>query len=176
MARPALEKRKKTTMSKSRRVLTALLVVAFVAAPALAGEAGETAEANEASIEVLRQTLRSNRKAFVAVNLGLTDAEAVVFWPVYDRYQADLKASADQLVSVIEAYARTFGKTTDAEARKLVDTYLEAERDRAALRLAYFEPFSKALPGRKLMRFYQIENKIDAVLRYDIAAAIPVVE
>jgi hypothetical protein len=32
------------------------------------------------------------------------------------------------------------------------------------------------LPGRKVMRFYQIENKIDAVLRYELAASIPVVE
>jgi hypothetical protein len=27
-----------------------------------------------------------------------------------------------------------------------------------------------------VMRFYQIENKIDAVLRYELARAIPVVE
>jgi len=32
------------------------------------------------------------------------------------------------------------------------------------------------VPGRKLVRFYQIENKMDAVLRYELAAEIPVVE
>ena len=36
--------------------------------------------------------------------------------------------------------------------------------------------FSKALPGRKVARLYQIENKMDAVMRYDLAGQIPVVE
>ena len=35
--------------------------------------------------------------------------------------------------------------------------------------------FSKALPGRKVARFYQIENKMDAIVRYELAETIPVV-
>jgi hypothetical protein len=65
---------------------------------------------------------------------------------------------------------------TDEKATALVDEYLAAERDRVEVRRAFREPISKSLPGRKLMRFYQIENKIDAVLRYELAATIPVVE
>ncbi len=38
------------------------------------------------------------------------------------------------------------------------------------------DEFAKALPGRKVARFYQIENKMDAVIRYNLAATIPVVE
>ena len=34
----------------------------------------------------------------------------------------------------------------------------------------------KVLPGKKAARFYQIENKMDAVIRYDLASEIPVVE
>ena len=36
--------------------------------------------------------------------------------------------------------------------------------------------FAKVLPGRTVARFYQIENKMDAVLRFDLAEAIPVIE
>ena len=68
------------------------------------------------------------------------------------------------------------GSTTDDEARKLIDDYLAIQRDRVALRRSYVEPFAEALSGRKLMRFYQIENKIDAVMRYELAASIPVIE
>ena len=44
------------------------------------------------------------------------------------------------------------------------------------MRRKYLEPIGEALPGRKVMRFYQIENKMDAVLRYELAETIPVVE
>ena len=157
-------------MSKTRWVLAVLLLFVFAAAPAGAGEA------DEASMEILRDTLRSNKKALVAVNLALSDEEARAFWPVYDRYQAELTVVGDRLLQVIEDYTRTFGSTTDAQARKLVDDYLVIQRDRVELRHSYVEPFAEALPGRKLMRFYQIENKIDAVMRHELAASIPVIE
>jgi hypothetical protein len=146
------------------------LLIAFAASPIRAGEA------DEASLEILRDTLRTNKKALVDVNLTLTDEEARLFWPVYERYQADLLAVNDRLLRVIDSYAANFASMTDEKATALVDEYLAAERDRVEVRRAFREPISKALPGRKLMRFYQIENKIDAVLRYELAATIPVVE
>ena len=157
-------------MSRPSLLLAASLLLVFAAAPLQAGEA------DEASVEILRDTLRSNKKAIVDVNLALSDSEARAFWPVYDRYQKDLAAVQDRLVQVIEDYRASFGSMTDEKARKLVDDYLAVERDRAEVRRAFLKPISEALPGRKVMRFYQIENKIDAVLRYELARTIPVVE
>lgn len=149
-------------------ILVALLVCA--ATPLRAGEA------DEASGEILLDTLRSNKKALVDVNLQLTDEEARSFWPVYDRYQKDLASIQERLLRIIDDYKANFGNMTDAKALQLVDEYLAVERDRAEVRRSFLAPISAALPGRKVMRFYQIENKIDAVLRYDLAATIPVVE
>jgi len=91
-------------------------VVAFAAA-ARAGDA------DEASMEILRDTIQSNKKALVAVNLTLTDEEARSFWPIYDRYQADLSAVQDRLLRIIEDYAANFGSITDEKANQLVDDY-----------------------------------------------------
>ena len=157
-------------MSKTSWVLSILLLVVATVAPAGAEEA------DEASIEVLRATLRDNKKALVAVNLALGDAEARAFWPVYDRYQAELAVVADRLLQVIDDYKRTAGTITDDEAHQLVDAYLAVERDRVAILDAYVERFAEVLPGRTVMRFYQIENKIDAVLRFQLAETIPVIE
>ena len=156
-------------MSKTSWVLSVLLLVVSAAAPAGAGEAAD------ASSEILRDTLRSNKKALVAVNLALSDEEARGFWPVYDRYQAELTLVGDRLLQVIDDYKRTFGSTTDDQARKLVDAYLAVQRDRAALLQSYVEPFAAVLPGRTLMRFYQIENKIHTVMLYELAETIPVI-
>jgi hypothetical protein len=54
--------------------------------------------------------------------------------------------------------------------------YLAAEADRVAVRRTYLPEFAKVLPGRTVARFYQIENKMDAVIRYDLAATIPVID
>ncbi len=157
-------------MTRSMLLLAASLPLVFAAAPVRGGEA------EEASVEILRDTLRSNKKALVDVNLALSDEEARSFWPVYDRYQQELGAVQDRLLRVIEDYAANFGSMTDEKAMKLVEEYLAVEQDRAKIRHAFLGPIAEALPGRKVMRFYQIENKIDAVLRYELAATIPVVE
>jgi hypothetical protein len=153
---------------------TGLLAVAatalLLASPLRAGEA------DEASHDILLGALRSNKKAMVDANLGLTDDEARAFWPVYDRYQGELAAVQDRLAGVIEEYKANFGSMSHEKAHELVAEYLDAEKARADVRSRYLKPVSETLPGRKVMRFYQIENKIDAVLRYQLAAEIPVVE
>jgi hypothetical protein len=156
-------------MFRGRALCVATLIV--FAAPAWAGEAAKTT-----NLEILRDTIRANKKALVAVNLTLTDAESAAFWPVYDRYQKDLGAVNDRMVQVIQDYTTSYRDLSDEKAQQLIEQYLTIEDDRAKVRRTYLGDFSKALPGKKVARFYQIENKMDAVLRYDLAAEIPVVE
>jgi len=157
-------------MSLIRMLFASILVFAIFAAP---GRAGEAAKANR---EILSDTIRANKKALVAVNLRLTDEEAARFWPVYDRYQQDLAGVQDRLVKVIDDYTASFRNLSDEKAMKLVEDYLAAEADRAKVRRDHLAELAKTIPGRKVARFYQIENKMDAVVRYDLAATIPVVE
>jgi len=162
-------------MLRIRLLLATALIVGLSAAAVRAAppSGGEAAAAN---LDVLLNAIRANRKALVAVNLKLTDDEAAKFWPVYDRYQKEINAIGDRLVGVIQDYTAHFSDLSDDKAMKLVDDYLTVEADRAKVRRAYVDEFAKALPGRKVARFYQIENKMDAVTRYDLAATIPVVE
>jgi hypothetical protein len=160
-------------MLRAAALLTALLL----AVPALADKpAKATGEAAKANLDVLRSTIRANKKALVAVNLKLTDAEAKDFWPLYDRYEGELKGVNDRFVTLIEDYTKNYATLTDEQAKKIAEDYLAVEEDRAKVRRTFFADFTKVLPGKKAARFYQIENKMDAVIRYDLASEIPVVE
>ena len=157
-------------MPRSRMVLMALLALGLSASPGRAGEA------DKANLGILLDTIRVNRKALVAANLTLSDEEAGKFWPLYDRYQGELNAVQDRGVKVIEDYSASFKNLSDEKAMKLAGDWLAAEADRVKIRQTYLDQFAKVLPGRKVVRFYQIENKMDAVMRYDLAGQIPVVE
>lgn len=162
-------------MSKLHVSLALSLIVAAFAAGVRAAPASG-GQATESSVEALVDAVRSNRKAIVAVNLGLTDAEAAKFWPVYDRYEKEINAVGDRLIAVIEDYIASFPALSNEKAAKLVDDYLAVEADRVQVKRSYVPEFGAVLPGRKLARFYQIENKMDAVVRYDLASTIPVVD
>ena len=97
------------------------------------------ADATQAQPGVLLDTIRASRKALVAVNLGLSPAEA-------------------------------------DKAMQLMESYLAAEAERLRVHRSYLGEFTKIRPGRTVARFYQNENKMEAVLRYDLAATIPIVD
>jgi hypothetical protein len=48
----------------------------------------------------------------------------------------------------------------DEKATQLITRYLAVEQERADLRQKYLAPFSGVLPGKKVARLYQIENKM----------------
>ena len=156
-------------MSNVRTLLAATFLLAFSGAI----HAGETLAPD---VEALLHSVRANKRAPVSVNLPLTDEDAEKFWPVYERYQKELAGVQDRLAKMIEDYTAHFAKLSDEDGARLVRDYLAIEADRVKIRQAYVGPLSEAIPGRKVARFYQIENKMDAVLRYGLARLIPVIE
>jgi hypothetical protein len=158
------------------RVLLALSLILGSSAAALRAEQPGGGEAMEADLDALVSAIRANRKALVAVNLRLTDDEAAKFWPAYDRYQTEVTAVGDRLIKLVEDYTASFPDLSNDKAMTLVEDYLAIEADRVRVRRAHVPEFAAILPGRKVALLYQIENKVDAVLRYDLAATIPVIE
>ena len=164
-------------MSFTRLALASVVILGLSAGPLPAAEpAAAPGAAEQANREALISAIQSNRKALVATNLQLTDAEASKFWPVYETYQKAREANGGRLVAVIEDYSANFTTLSDEKAMKLMDDYLSIEAERVKIKQDFVPDFAKALPGRKVARFYQIENKMDAVIRYDLAASIPVIE
>jgi hypothetical protein len=163
------------TMSKTSLLLFAALFLVLSTATTSAAEPADSG-VTSAKLGVLIDAIRADRKALVAVNLDLTAAEADAFWPLYDRYQKEINAISDRVAAVVEDYTTHFHDLSNDKALQLIRDYLSAEAERASVRRTYLDQFEKILPGRKVARFYQIENKMDAVLRYDVASTIPVVE
>jgi hypothetical protein len=153
-----------------------LLLVCFglmTAAPVMAQKADTTI-----SMDSLRTLLRTGKRAIVDSNMTLTPAEASKFWPVYDAYQADLAKLNTRTGTLVKGYADAYNKggVTDAVATQMTNDYIAIERDRVALMQSYLPKFNAAIPPTKVARYYQIENKLRAVVNFGLADAIPLVQ
>jgi len=129
-------------------------------------------------LQILREKIRADKKLLVAANMELTEAEAKGFWPIYDEYQKDLHAINRRIAAQLESYADDLrsGTLTDAGAKKLIDESVSIEQSEADLKPRYAPKLGKVLPARKVARYLQIEDKIRAVVRYDLATGVPLVE
>ena len=148
------------------RALAAAVLVGLTAGVATAQTVKET-------LEVTRQAVESQRRVLVSGALPLTDAEADAFWPLYDAYEKErrpLDESANRLVAEFLAGAASL---TDAQAKAMVEKALEIEEGKVRVRRAWLDRMAKAIPPRKVARFYQIDNKLDSVVRADLAKQIP---
>src|SRR5215471_4715192 len=130
------------------------------------------------NMQILRDKIKADKKLLVATNMELTESEAKGFWPIYDEYQKDLQKINRRIVNLLESYAADFqGKSlTDDKAKKLIDEAVAIEQAEANLKSTYAPKLSKVLPVKKAARYLQIENKIRAVIKYDLAQGVPLVQ
>jgi len=128
------------------------------------------------TMQIVLEKVKADKKLLVAENMQLTEAEAKAFWPVYEQYQAELFLIRTRTVKLITDYAAAYSTMTNSIAKKLLDESMTIEALRLKLSKAYLPKFRKVLPDVKAARYYQIENKINAVLYYELAAKIPLVK
>jgi len=81
------------------------------------------------------------------------------------------------MAKLINEYALAYNKGVilDKTARKLAEEAINVDLEDAKLKKSYMPKLSKVLPGVKVARYIQIENKIRAIVRYELASAIPLV-
>jgi hypothetical protein len=130
------------------------------------------------NMQILRDKVKADKKLLVAANMELTESEAKGFWPVYEEYQKDLSAINQGITRLIESYAEDYraNTLTDEKAKKLTDELVAIAQSDGGLQAPYVSKLGKVLPPKKVARYLQIENKIRAAVKYDLAANIPLVE
>ena len=128
------------------------------------------------NMQIVLEKIRADKKLLVAENMQLTEAEAKAFWPVYDQYQDELFLLRARTAKLIKDYSEAYEKMTNDTAKKLLDELMTIEALGPKLRQTYLPKFRKVLPEAKVVRYYQIENKIQAALMYEIASNIPLLK
>ena len=150
-------------MRSTARVLVAL---AAVAVPV-------TAQTMKESLDIRRQAVANQRRVLVSGALPLTDDEAKAFWPLYDGYEKQRGDIDERTNRLVADFVAIEGNLTDTQAKAMLAVALRLDDDRLVARRDALGRMSKVLPPRKLMRYFQIEHKLDAEVRADISRQIP---
>jgi hypothetical protein len=151
-----------------KRILILVAVFTLIAAPALA-------QVNDI-IELARTAFKAEKKVVFAENMWLTEGEAEAFWPVYNEYEAELSKINNRTLEMLKEYADTFDTLTDAQAKKIVDETFDIRKKKLSLRKSYAKKFAKAIPQKKVFRFFQLEYAIESLVNFSIAADLPYME
>jgi hypothetical protein len=132
----------------------------------------------DSKMEILRQKIKTDKKYIVSENMDLTDTEAKGFWPLYESYQKDLQKINQRIRDMASTYiaADARGPISDQLSKKLVSDSLEIERAELDAKKAILAKMAKVLPSYKVAKYAQMENKMRALVKYELAVNIPLIE
>jgi len=141
---------------------------------ALAASAGATQDVAQ-SLELSREVVDQQKRMIVAGSLPLSDKEADAFWPLFDAFQKELKKIDGREDRLVAAYSAEYASLSGERARTMLDQALQIDEDRLKLTRRWVKRMTAVLPPRLLVRYFQLENKFQAIVAADLARQIPLV-
>jgi hypothetical protein len=151
------------------------LKLAFAATALLAVAAPYAAQAQSTydDQQQLIAQVQADKRAVVLQAMALDDAQMTAFTPLYDAYQADRKQLMERGIDLLNAYSSNYDSMTDDAAKGLLKDWLKLQKDEDVLTEKYVKKFDKVLPTTKVLRFVQVENKLNTMLKLPGIQAIP---
>ncbi|MCH8017672.1 MAG: hypothetical protein IH917_13725 [Acidobacteria bacterium] len=130
----------------------------------------------EKEIELTRMALQRQRDDLVNQFMKLNLKEVGAFIPVYEEYRTEMGKLGDRTQRVILDYAKNQDNLSDQKALAMLDEWLKIKEAEVKLRMKSVEDFKRVLPPKKVLRFFQLDNKFDAIVNYNLSGSIPLVQ
>jgi DNA-directed RNA polymerase subunit F len=124
-------------------------------------------------LALTRASIQLRRQAIVTSVMDLAPKEAETFWPLYREYRMEMAKVGDRVSKLLVDYAGQYDTLTDEQAKKIMNEWLSIEKAKMNVKGKYVSKFQKILPARKVMRFFQADNKLDAMLTAQLASVVP---
>lgn len=140
---------------------------------ALALGATTLSASQEKSTDLSLAQIQADRKAIVNEVVAPAPQQEEAFWQTYWEYRGRISRLTDRIVELIEQYEASYAAVDDGTAMAMVDEILAIQTEQVEIKREYVKKFQKILIPKQVVRWYQIENKLDAVLRAEMAVSIP---
>jgi Spy/CpxP family protein refolding chaperone len=154
-------------------IAATLLACASLFNPAAMAAAGVQNGEDQSQEQMDLSAARADRRALVADNMPLTKEQAAKFWPLYEAYESKMDRIEKRHAAEINSFAQHYETLTDADADKKLDEVIAIRQARLDVQKEYIPKFRAAISSIETTRFFQIDNKLNALIQCDLARALP---
>jgi len=124
-------------------------------------------------LELVLISKAAQKKAIVLSNMKLKDDVKENFGILYDEYQLKLIEHRMDNIRLIANYAKNYQDMTNENADKLITEWLSVGDAQAILKKEYMAKFKKIMPSVDVIRYFQIENRMQLLREAQTASKIP---
>jgi ferritin len=156
---------------KNLKLALAATVILSSATPLLA-----QAQSSYDEQQQLIAQIQTDKRAVVLKAMALDDTQLAAFMPIYDKYQAERKLIMQRGADLLSAFASNYDSMTDDAAQGLLKDWFKLQDDEAKLVRDTAKKLDKVLPSTKVLRFVQVENKLNTLLRLPALQGVPLAQ
>lgn len=124
-------------------------------------------------VEMLKKDIQDASRSIVAENLTLTEEQAEIFWPLYDEYDAAYDKMVNERVQVIEEFMMNYYGMDEETGKQLISKTIELKKKAINLQKEYIDKMLEVLPVSVVGRYFQIDNRIAAIIDITRMANLP---
>ena len=127
-------------------------------------------------MELLRTDIKLQKKAILADNLNLNEAQAKIFWRIYNEYEYKLSKVGDKVVDNIQKFADNYDNMTEDAAEDILDNAFDNNKDKLSLLKDVTKEVADKLGYPVAVRFYQIEKLLNTLIDLQVMSSIPLLD
>jgi len=102
--------------------------------------------------------IKSLKVAFITERVGLTSKEATMFWPVYNEHEEALSQIRRKERVEIRSKMADFENLSENEASKLLDQFIELEREKQELNIVFLSNIRDVISPKKTSLLIKAEE------------------
>ena len=164
-------------MTKSR--FLALVALLALAALTVAPQAYAQAQAKAQSetldeyVKTIRQDLSQRRDSTLQAVMQLTEEEAKTFWPLKEKYDAEMDKLQDQRRELLREWGEIYNELEPAKANSLAERFFALDARRNELHRKYFYLMSADVSVVDAVQFLQLNSQFETMGDVKLATYVP---
>jgi len=126
-------------------------------------------------MEMFQSIFSSEKKMLVVEFMNLSEAEASLFWDVYNAYEVERSELAKRRWEILKKYAEIYDTMDDENAEPLLKESMSLHMATLKLKNKYTKKMIKAVGAKKAAQWIQLENYLDNEISIYIMDNVPFV-
>ena len=126
-------------------------------------------------LQAASEAIRHQKKIYMEKVMELNAQEKEAFWALYAEYESGLSKLKSKRIELAINFLQSHVSLSDAEALDMLNQKLELDGADLKFKQSYVAKFRQVLPGRKVVRFYQAENRFDTAASAELYRNIPII-
>jgi len=146
--------------------------VTLICLAALAFAALGSAQVRDETV-LTYEVIQGERKSLVLDALDLTAEQQAGLLPIFDAYLDEMAQIDAERVSLVKEFLAKYKSISDNDAAALLEKVTAVSQKELDVRRNYISKFGEVLPPRKVLRLWQVENKLDTIIDAQLVKDIP---